>query len=431
MSTATATATGTEITDVEQERLRRRNRRFGYFSLFLAALAVGAFVVGTPAADATFGLAPRLGGETWLSLPDLVVPVVPTILVLAGGMVVIGLLQILRGFGRRANAMVGLAVGLFVFAFLTYAARDASLSLQGLMGGTVQAAVPLTLGALSGVLCERAGVINIAIEGQFLAAAFAAAVVGSVTGSLLLGLGAAVAAGAVVGWLLAVLCIRYRADHIVVGVVLIVLATGLTSFLASQVLDRTQGLNSPPSFPNFEIPLLADLPLVGPVLFRQSALVYIALGGVALIHYGLFHTRWGLRVRSVGEHPRAADTVGINVHRVRTVAVVLGGVAAGLGGAYFTLDSAAQFTPQMSSGQGFIALAAMLVGRYRPTGALGAALIFGFATALGISLQFLNSGVPSSLLLLTPYVATILVVAGLVGRLRMPAADGQPYIKET
>lgn len=425
MSAATAAAT-----PAERARLTRRNRRFGIFSLGLAALTVAAFAVGTPQISATFRLDPAFGGATFVTLPDLVVPVVPTVLALAGGIGAIGILQITRGFGARTNAAVGVAVTLFVVAFLTYAARGASLSIQGLMGSTVQAAVPLTLGALSGVLCERAGVINIAIEGQFLAAAFTAALVGSLTGSVWTGLAAAVVAGALVGALLAVLTIRYRADHIVVGVVLIVLATGLTSFLATQVLDRTPGLNSPPNFPAMPIPLLADVPVIGPILFRQSALVYITMLAVVAVHVGLFHTRWGLRTRSVGEHPRAADTVGINVHRTRMIAVVLGGVVAGLGGGYFTLDSAASFTSEMSSGAGFIALAAMLVGRYRPTGALGAALVFGFATALGTSLQFLQSGVPSGLLLMTPYLATILVVAGLVGRLRMPAADGQPYVKE-
>lgn len=414
----------------DPQELERRNRRFGVFSVLLAAIVFGVFVVGTEPATATFRLNPPFGDPAFWTLPDLRLPVVPTGVVMGLALLGTAAVQFTRGFGGRSNLMVGITATLFVIAFLVWAARDASLSVPGLLGGTVQAAVPLTLGALSGVLCERAGVINIAIEGQFLAGAFTAALVGSVTGSLWAGLGAGVAAGVLVAALLAVLAIRYRADHIVVGVVLIVLATGITSFLTTQVLDRVDGTNSPPNFPGAPIPVLSDIPVLGPLLFRQSILVYITLAAVVLVHIGLFHTRWGLRTRAVGEHPAAADTVGIAVHRTRYVAVLLGGVAAGIGGVYFTMDATAQFSRQMSSGAGFIALAAMLVGRYRPTGALGAALVFGFATALGTSLQFLQSGVPSSLLLMTPFVVTIMVVAGLVGRLRMPAADGQPYIKE-
>lgn len=403
------------------EALRRRNRRFGLFSLALAALIGAVFARGVAGLSATF----RLEG----GVPDLTIPVTPTAIVLAVLVAFIGGIQIARGFKTRTNAIVGVAVGLFVLAFLTWAARDGSLSLAGLLNGAVRAAVPLTLGALSGVLCERAGVINIAIEGQFLAAAFTAAVVASVSASPWIGLLGGMGAGALLGGLLALLSIRYRADQIVVGVVLIVLATGLTSFLLTQVLVGSS-LNSPQRFRAFQIPVLGDIPILGPILFQHSVTVYLMLAAVALVQLALFHTRWGLRVRAVGEHPRAADTVGIRVLATRYRAVIIGGLIAGIGGAYFTLDSAASFSREMSAGKGFIALAAMLVGRYTPTGALAAALVFGFADALATSLGILNVGVPSSILLMAPYVATVFVVAGLVGRIRMPAADGQPYTKE-
>lgn len=410
--------------------LRRRNRRFGVFSLLLAAVVALVFATGVGGLQATFQVNPTLGESTFFTLPTVTLPVAPTAIVLAVIIAAIGGVQIARGFGSRTTVVVGVVVALFVLAFLTWAARDGNLSLLGLLRGSIRGAVPLTLGALAGVLCERAGVINIAIEGQLLAGAFTAAVVSSVFANPWMGLVGGIAAGVLIAWLLAVLTIRFRADQIVIGVVLIVLATGLTSFLTTQVLTQDASLNSPTRFSPLTIPVLSDIPLLGPVLFRQSVVVYLMAIAVATVHFGLFSTRWGLRLRSVGEHPMAADTVGIDVLATRFRAVLLGGVVAGIGGAYFTLDAASQFSREMTGGRGFIALAAMLVGRYNPVGALGAALVFGFADALATSLGLLQVGIPSNILLMLPYVATILVVAGLVGRLRMPAADGQPYVKE-
>jgi simple sugar transport system permease protein len=239
-----------------------------------------------------------------------------------------------------------------------------------------------------------------------------------------------IAAGVLLGGVLAAMSIRFRADQIVVGVVLVVFATGLTSFLNQQLLQPAPELNQPAGFGRLDIPLLSDIPIIGPLLFQQTIPVYLMLIAVPLLNWALFRTRWGLRLRSVGEHPRAADTVGINVLGTRYRAVMLGGALAGIGGAWFTLDSAGQFSPGMSAGMGFIALAAMLIGRYHPYGAFGAALVFGFAGEIATSLAILDVGVPSTLLLTVPYVVTIVVVAGFVGRLRVPAADGQPYVTE-
>lgn len=425
MSTTTMspTAVGTESPTVT-----RRDRRFAASSVVMAAIMLGVFARGRAGTVATVVLNDARGGR--LLLPDLSIPVVPTVLVLAIAVLAIAAAQAFRGFGDAAARVVGVVGTLFVVALLVWASADAELSVVALLRGTLFAAVPISLGALSGVVCERSGVINIAIEGQFLLAAFTAAVVSSVFASAWIGLLGGVAAGVVVGALLALLTIRYEADQIVSGVVLIVLATGVTSFLTSQILATNPQWNGPSRFTTINVPLLADVPVLGPVLFRQTVMVYAMLASVVILQFALFRTRWGLRLRSVGEHPRAADTVGIAVLATRYRAVVLGGLFAGIGGSWFTLEAASQFTKEMTGGRGFIALAAMLVGRYSPTGAFAAALLFGFADAVATTMQRLPVPIPSTLLRATPYLLTLLVVAGLIGRLRVPAADGKPYVKQ-
>jgi simple sugar transport system permease protein len=290
--------------------------------------------------------------------------------------------------------------------------------------------VPLIFGALGGVISERVGVVNVAIEGQLLGGAFVGAVAGSVTHSLLVGLLAAMVAGVLVSFVLAAFAIRYLVDQVIVGVVLNVLVLGLTSFLYSTVLVNDAGvLNSPPQFQSVAIPGLAAIPILGPVLFDQPVIVYLMYVAVAVVTYGLFATRWGLRLRAVGEHPQAADTVGISVSGTRFWNVSLAGAVAGLGGAYFTLAAVPQFTKDVTSGAGFIALAAVIFGQWNPVRATLAALLFGFATNLQNVLGILGSPVPSDFLLMLPYVVTIFAVAGLVGRARGPAAAGKPYIK--
>lgn len=405
-----------------------RRRVSGVLYLVLAGIMAGPFGLGVPAgADATFILhqAPAV------SVPDAVIPVRPFALVLAAICAYLGAHQIARGFGRRAGLVLGAVLALFILSFLAWAAKDNSMNLVGLLGSTLLRSVPLTLGALSGVLCERAGVINVAIEGQFLVAAFAGAMVGSATQTLWFGLIAGVLVGGLMGALLAALAIRYQVDQIVVGVVLNLFALGLTGFLTDRVLIPHQAtFNSPSVFSSVAIPGLSKIPIIGPVLFNQNVFVYLMYIMLVVLHVALFHTRWGLRVRAVGEHPRAADTVGIRVLGVRYRNVILGGMMAGLGGAYFTLGSVGSFAKNMTSGRGFIALAAMIFGHWSPLGAFAAALLFGFADALQSILAVLNVPIPSQFLLMAPYIATILAVAGLVGRVRPPAADGQPYTKQ-
>jgi simple sugar transport system permease protein len=264
---------------------------------------------------------------------------------------------------------------------------------------------------------------------MMLTAAFTGALVASAAGDQLVGLAGAVAVGGLLGLVLALLSIRYRVDQIIGGTVINIFALGLTSFLSQKVFSEYQELNSPGVLRVVRIPVLADLPVIGPILFANNPFVYAMLLLVPLLTIGLFRTRWGLRVRAVGEHPRAADTVGIDVLQVRYRTVVLGGMVAGLAGAFFTLGSVGRFDENMTAGRGFIALAALIFGRWHPVGALAAALVFGFAESLQSKLAILSTPIPSEFLLMAPYLVTLLVVAGVVGRSRAPAADGQPYVK--
>jgi simple sugar transport system permease protein len=290
--------------------------------------------------------------------------------------------------------------------------------------------VPITFGALCGVLCERSGIVNIGIEGMLLSAAFTGSIVASAAHSLWVGLLGGALVGALLAWFLAVLSIRYRVDQIIGGTFINIFALGMTSYLSSRVLQQYQELNNPGRFQPIDIPLLSRIPLIGPVLFDNNVFVYIMFALVALIYVGLFHTRWGLRARAVGEHPKAADTVGIRVLLTRYRNVILAGMVAGIGGAYFTLGSVGRFDENMTAGRGFIGLAAMIFGRWNPVGAFLAALVFGFADSLQTKLSILNVPIPSEFLLMAPYLVTIFVVAGVVRKARPPAAENKPYVKE-
>lgn len=382
-----------------------------------------------PSLKTTFGLSPG-GYET--TLPELILPTASTLNTLALICVLVAIFQlVLRGgFRKQTNLALGVVTGLFIFAFLTWAAAGKSLNLGGLLNTTLSKAVPLTLGALSGVLCERSGVVNIAIEGMMLMGAMVGALVGSVTDSLWLGLLAAVASGAALGLVHAVLCVTYKTDQIISGTVINIFSTGMTSFISAKFMQHYQELNNPGIFKAIEIPVLARIPFVGPILFNNNMFVYAMFLFLFVIQFGLFYTRWGLRLRSVGEHPRAADTLGINVFRTRYMAVLLGSMMAGFAGGYFTLGSVGRFDEVMTAGRGFISLAAMIFGNWTPVGAFGAGLLFGFADSLASKLAILGIKIPSQFLLMAPYIATMIVLAGVVGRGQMPAADGQPYEKE-
>ena len=331
--------------------------------------------------------------------------------------------------GRKAPLwLISIYVFAMIFAFATWASSGKLLTVVTLLSGTLALAIPLVFGALGGVIGERAGVVNIAIEAQLLGGAFTAAAVGTMTGSAWWGLVAASLAGALIGLVLAVFAITYYVNQVIVGVVLNVLVAGLTTFLVKAWLDKAD-LNHPPLLPIIKIPVLGDIPIIGPVLFNQSVLVYIMYVTVFAVTFAMFRTRWGLRLRAVGEHPQAADTVGIKVARTRYLNTMLAGGIAGIGGAYYTLVVNPEFGENITAGAGFIALAAVIFGKWDPIKATLAALLFGFASNLQSTLSVMNSGVPSSFLAMVPYVLTIIVVAGLVGRSRPPAASGEPYIK--
>jgi simple sugar transport system permease protein len=324
---------------------------------------------------------------------------------------------------------LGFGLLLAVAAFLVWATAGKAFSLTGMLQAAMVRAVPIALGGLAGVLSERVAVVNIAIEGMLLAGAFTGALAGSLLGGWG-GLAAAVAVGGLFGLILGALVITYRVDQIIAGVVINLFVLGVTSYVSSQVFQEYRFLNNAPVFRTVNIPLLADIPVIGPVLFQQNIFVYGALIMVAVATYYLFYTRSGLRARAVGEHPRAADTLGINVYRIRYVNVTIAGMIAGFGGAWLTLGLVGRFDENMTGGRGFIALAAMIFGRWHPVGALLAALIFGFADAMQQKMALLQTPIPSEFLAMAPYIATIVVVAGLIGRARPPAADGKPYIKE-
>ena len=286
-------------------------------------------------------------------------------------------------------------------------------------------AIPLVLAALVGVIGERSGVVNIGIEGQMLVAAFAGFFAAAYSGSLLVGVLAGVGSGLILGGFLAWTTVKWRMDQIIAGVVLNIIATGITSFY------YTPNQQLPGLMPSFDIPILSKIPLFGPVFFTGTSIfASLAILAALGVHVGLFHTRWGLRTRSVGEYPSAADTAGINVERLRLVNVTLAGSLAGCAGVYLSMDASSSFERNMVAGRGFLALAIMIMGAWRPLRAFVMAIFFGFINAVASQLQQSgNFDVPPQLTGTLPFVVTIIVLAVAAGRVRAPGAVGQPYIK--
>jgi simple sugar transport system permease protein len=411
---------------IEAPADRTRRLRVGGLMLVFAVIGLG-LAIFTGGGKATFQL---VSGDLDDNL--LGVPAQPVAILLGALGIVAAVAYVMRRVPQKYSGWLAVVLGVcFIGAFLCWAAAGKTFPLANQFQGTLNFATPLILGALAGVLCERAGVINIAIEGQFLVGAFTAAVVSSTTGSAAAALVAAAVSGVLMAWLLAIFSIKYLVNQVVLGVVLVVFASGITGYLFDQFLQEdAEALNTPSVLSAVKIPGLGDIPFIGPILFNQTILVYLTYLAVAVVTFVLFQTRWGLRVRAVGEHPKAADTVGIKVKRVRYSAVLWAGVLAGLGGAFFTVGYAGSFSKEMTAGNGFIALAALIMGRWHPIGAMVAALFFGFATQLQSQLQIIQTPIPGELLLMAPYLATVIAVAGLVGRVRAPKADGEPYVTE-
>lgn len=418
----------------EQVDLRRSaRRRYGVGGVLTAAglVMVLAWGLGARNGDAAFQIS-QFGDR--YQIPTMRFPGGAAAMILGAIVVAIGAAQLVRGLSQRQLRWAGVVtVLLFIFAFLCWAATgDPSnpINLSGLVTQSILASIPFILGAMAGIVGERSGVINIAIEGQMLVGAFAGALFASAAHNLGIGIVASLIAGGLIGLLLAVFAIKYLVNQVVLGVVLNAFALGLTNLGYHAIMQSNSGeYNAGNTLPQIKIPLLGDIPVLGSALFDVNIIVYITYGLVVAVDIALFRTRWGLRTRAVGEHPRAADTVGIKVRRTRYRNVVIGGLIAGLGGAILTIGGSGQFNSNISSGKGFIALAAVIFGRWSPRGAIAAALLFGFTDQLQTTLAIVGTPVtiPSAFLTMAPYIVTVFAVAGLVGRVQAPAADGVPY----
>jgi simple sugar transport system permease protein len=406
-----------------------RSITFGVAYLVIATFVLVVLPRGTAGLTSTFDLASQRGGVT-IAAPELIIPTAAALYVLGALLALSGIGQLVAG-NRYVNLVLVVVVICGVSAFLVWATRDAYLNFTGMLVSSLVRATPIALAALSGIYSERSGVVNIGIEGMMLGGAFASVIGASVSQSMFVGVLVGILAGMILALLHAVLSIHYQVDQIISGTGIIILMLGLTSYLQRAVLNINQELNQPgPVIAALPIPGLWKVPVLGPLLFRQSPIIYVMLALLVVTHILIYYTRWGLRVRAVGEHPRAADTLGINVFRTRYMSVLISGAIAGLAGAYMSVGVAGRFNEGMSAGKGFLGLAAMIFGNWNPAGAFLGSLIFGFFDSWQEKLAILQVGVSGELLGMAPYLATMIVLAGVVGRARAPAADGQPYEKQ-
>lgn len=425
MSDATQTIKHKRVHEISTSR----RMVMGIVEIWIAILIFFVFALKVDGSNmTTFVMTP--GGITTGVASDWVIPSKLTLIILAVLTLIIGIVQLSVGFGKFTNGMVGLAGLFLIFSFLTWQASGKSLNLAGMLSSAVLLAVPITLGAFSGILSERSGVVNIAIEGMMLMSSMIGSLVGSVTQSIWIGLLGSILSGLILASIHAVLSIKYKINQVISGTVINIFAAGMTAFISQKFLQANQSLNTPPVFNRFEIPGLANIPVIGPIFFNANIFLYMLFVILIILQIALFSTRWGLRLRSVGEHPKAADTLGINVIKTRYMGVLLSGVVAGIAGAFFTLGSVGRFDEGMTAGKGFIGLAAMIFGNWNPIGALGAGFLFGFADAIGSKLSLLGSAIPSQFMQMAPYLITMIVLAGFIGKGQAPAASGQPYEKE-
>jgi ABC-type uncharacterized transport system permease subunit len=407
---------------------KRRQISYGIALILAGLLIYLLFGLNTEAGVVTtFGL--NIASSQAIKIPDLIVPAQTTVYMMVALAVFVGAFQLARGI-RSTGLLIGILDFTFVFAFLIWAAQDKSFNLAGMLSSTLVRATPIALAALCGVISERSAVINIGVEGIMLISALIAVITATVTHNLYVGLICAVLAGGLVAALHAFLVIHFKVDQTVSSVAINIFGIGITSFISSRYLQSAgDTFNNSGTFPIITIPILSKIPILGPMLFENNIIIYLMVLCVIVMHVTLFYTPWGLRTRAVGEHPKAADTLGINVYLVRYVNVIIGGLIAGLGGAYFTLGSVGRFDEAMTAGKGFIGLAAMIFGKWNPFGAFSSSLIFGFADSLQVKLQILRVPIPSEFLLMAPYIVTMIILTGVVGRAIPPAADGQPYEK--
>ena len=417
-----------QATVIEKPTRDLRAISIGIIAL-MAAAGILLMAYGTSNLESTFVLTSHRAGVT-IAAPDLVLPTSVSLIVLGVFAGVAGFWQVFRGF-KKGDWVVILVAGLLILAFLIWATRGKSLNLTGMLVSSIVRATPIALAALSGIYSERSGVVNIGIEGMMLIGAFTSVVFASITHNMFVGVIAGILAGMVLGALHGVLSIKYKVNQIISGAGIIILALGLTSYLQRSVLNNFPQLNQPgPAIAALPIPGLWRIPVLGPVFFNLSPIIYTLFVLLIVTQVLMNKTRWGLRVRSVGEHPKAADTLGINVFRIRYISVLISGAIAGLAGTYMSIGAAGRFNEGMTAGKGFLGLAAMIFGNWNPFGAFAGSLIFGFFDSWQEKLSLLQVGIPVDLLGMAPYIATMIVLAGFVGRSRMPAADGVPYKKE-
>lgn len=362
-----------------------------------------------------------------VKLPDLTLPVGGVYVAAGIATLVVAALQLWRPGEPAWRRLLAIIAFAGTFAVLTGILGGKTPSLVGLLTATVSFSLPIVFAGLAAILCERSGVMNIGIEGIILLGACATSIGGSLLGNPLAGIAVGVISGVLLGLLLAVLAIRYHVDQIIAGTVLNLAAAGITTFMYTRILQVKPELNSPGLVGATPVPLLSDIPIVGPALFNGSFFLYVAYALIVLLQIAIYRTRWGLRLRAAGENPKAAGTIGIDVLRIRYRALAAGGAVAGFAGAYLVVVSTGSFQIGMSAGVGFIGLAAMIFGGWNPVGVAGAALVFGFARSAESRLGTVGVDIPTVFLSILPYVVTIIVVAGLVGRVRGPSAAGQPY----
>ena len=428
------TTVTTPVNAIRRDTPVGRTRVIGGIMIAMALFIMWVFAFGASSKATsiiTFNPLNTSGGAPW-TLGNLTVPSRLSDVVLALIALGTGIETIVRIPAKRVMARFGFVSVLFLLGLFVWTVRSGGpsptnfIDLTDILVNASGITMVLIYGSMAGIMCERAGVVNIAIEGQFLGGAFVGAIVASATNSFVFATFAGAIVGALLGWVLAFFAIRYRSDQVIVGVVLVTMIGSLTNFLNLTFLTPYQQFNTGVTPNSIPIPLLDKIPIIGPLLFNQNMFFYLMYLLVGAMSFGLFKTKWGLRVRAVGEHPQAAASVGIRVKGVRYFNTILGGAIGGVGGVAF-IALHGQFNPGFTSGLGYIALAALIFGRWRPAGAVVASIIFGLTSMLASGLQSFNVPVSSEILGMFPYIITIAVVSGLIGRVRAPAADGIPY----
>ena len=405
-----------------QQQLVASRVRAGLFALFtLLSLAI---TNGSAGVEGKFAFWVDKIGGTDVSFS---VPVVLLWVAVTAGFGAMAALQFVRGASFRWRLAIGLISPFLVFALLARLLDGTTANLTVFFTSTLLYTVPVGIGALAGIVSERSGILNISVEGKLLFGAMIGSIASSITGIAIAGPIAGAIFGALVSLFFAWLGIRYKVDQIIAGTVINIGALGVTTFAYLRILQPYSEFNRPIGITPIQIPFLSDIPVLGPILFSLSPFFYIAVGLVLFFTYMIYRTRWGLRLRAAGEQPNAAGTVGIDVVKLRYRAMLIAGLIAGFAGSYVSLSGTGGFGINTSAGQGFIALAAVIFGAWNPVYAFGAALIFGMTSAATTLLSGLGVTIPPQILLSMPYIVTIIVVAGLIGRVRAPASAGRPY----